>query len=69
MRKPKVNAVAERFNGTIKNELLKVLEFFSIKEVKETLRNAITLYDNARPHMSLDNMTPTETTRRKDCKS
>lgn len=51
-------SVAERVNNTIKNELLKDMDFFSIKEVRE----AVTFYNNERPHMSLDGMTPAEAT-------
>lgn len=57
---PKDNAVAERINNTIKNELLKDMDFFSIKEVREAVRDAVTFYNNERPHMSLDGMTPAE---------
>lgn len=59
---PKDNAVAERVNNTIKNELLKDMDFFSIKEAREAVRGAVTFYNNERPHMSLDGMTPAEAT-------
>ncbi|MBR5351160.1 MAG: DDE-type integrase/transposase/recombinase [Prevotella sp.] len=55
---PKDNAVAERQNNTIKNELLKDIKFHSIGEVRRTLDKAIAFYNNERPHMSLNNMTP-----------
>ncbi|WP_034538313.1 integrase core domain-containing protein, partial [Bacteroides pyogenes] len=51
---------AERVNNTIKNELLKDMEFFSIDGVKAALEAAIDFYNNERPHMSLDGMTPVE---------
>ena len=57
---PKENAVAERVNGIIKNELLMGLAFFSIEEVKRALKIAIDFYNNERPHMSLDWRTPAE---------
>lgn len=57
---PKDNAVAERVNNTIKNEMLKDMDFFSIKEVREAVRGAVMFYNNERPHMSLDGMTPAE---------
>lgn len=57
---PKDNAVAERVNNTIKNELLKDMEFFSIGGVKTAVEAAIDFYNNERPHMSLDGMTPAE---------
>ena len=57
---PKDNAVAERINGIIKNELLKDIAFFSIEEVRTTVEKAIDFYNNERPHMSLDWLTPSE---------
>ena len=57
---PKENAVAERVNGVIKNELLMGMSFFSIDEVKSALKVAIDFYNNERPHMSLDWKTPAE---------
>lgn len=57
---PKENAVAERVNGIIKNELLMGMSFFSIEEVRRALKIAIDFYNNERPHMSLDWKTPAE---------
>jgi transposase InsO family protein len=55
---PKDNAVAERQNSTIKNELLKDIKFHSINEVRNAMSRAVDFYNNERPHMSLNNMTP-----------
>lgn len=57
---PKDNAVAERVNGIIKNELLMGTKFRNIDEVKTAVASAINFYNNERPHMSLDWMTPAE---------
>ena len=57
---PKDNAVAERVNGIIKNELLMGMTFFSIEEVRKALKVVIDFYNNERPHMSLDWKTPAE---------
>ena len=57
---PKDNAVAERVNGIIKNELLKDMAFHSIEEVKAAVADAIDFYNHERPHMSLDWKTPAE---------
>lgn len=57
---PKDNALAERINLTIKNELLKDMTFRSIDEVRKAVRVAIEFYNTRRPHMSLDWMTPQE---------
>ena len=57
---PKDNAVAERVNSTIKNELLKGMSFASISEVQKAVILAINFYNEERPHMSLDGLTPRE---------
>ena len=57
---PKDNAVAERVNGIIKNELLMGMTFRSIDEVKKAIATAVDFYNNERPHMSLDWKTPAE---------
>ncbi|MEG2819453.1 MAG: integrase core domain-containing protein, partial [Muribaculaceae bacterium] len=53
-------AQAERINNTIKNELLKGCIFKNIKEVETALAKAISFYNNERPHMSINMMTPVE---------
>lgn len=55
---PKDNAVAERLNNTVKNELFKDIEFHSIEEVRRAMSKAAEFFNNERPHMSLGNMTP-----------
>jgi putative transposase len=57
---PKENAMAERVNSTIKNELLKDKTFHSVKEARDALEVAIDFYNKRRPHMSIDMMTPEE---------
>ncbi len=57
---PKDNAKAERINNTVKNELLKDMRFTSLAEVAEALDAAIKFYNEERPHMSVDMMTPRE---------
>lgn len=57
---PKDNSQAERINSTIKNELLGGETFRSIEEVMSVLPSRIEYYNNRRPHMSIDNMTPAE---------
>jgi transposase InsO family protein len=57
---PKDNAQAERLNSTMKNELLKGVVFHNIEEVKAAVAVAIDFYNNERPHMSIDMMTPHE---------
>lgn len=57
---PKENAMAERINNTVKNELLKGLRFTSITEVRAAMEVAVEFYNTRRPHMSVDMMTPEE---------
>lgn len=57
---PKDNAQAERVNNTMKNELLKGMIFSSLDEVKAAVSAAVDFYNNCRPHMSIDMLTPAE---------
>ena len=57
---PKDNAIAERVNGIIKNELLQGMRFSSIQEVRKAVATAVHFYNNERPHMSLDMLTPVQ---------
>ena len=55
---PKDNAQAERINNTMKNELLRGMRFTNIDEVIAAVARAVDFYNNERPHMSIDMMTP-----------
>lgn len=55
---PKDNAMAERINSTVKNELLHGKTFTSLKEVMEAVDKAIAFYNTERPHSSIDWRTP-----------
>ena len=57
---PKDNAMAERINSTVKNELLHGKTFTSLKQVVDALRIAVKFYNSERPHSSLDWRTPDE---------
>ena len=57
---PKDNAIAERINNTVKNELLHGMTFTNISQVKTTIRKAVEFYNAERPHSSLDWLTPNE---------
>jgi len=57
---PKENPQAERINNTMKNELLKGMRFTSLAEVIESVAPAVIFYNEERPHMSIDMMTPKE---------
>ena len=57
---PKDNAMAERINSTVKNELLHGKTFTSLRQVAEALRKAVKFYNSERPHSSIDWHTPDE---------
>ena len=57
---PKDNPQAERINNTVKNELLKGLVYHSIDDLRHDLSAKIDFYNNRRPHMSIDMMTPVQ---------
>ena len=57
---PKDNAMAERINSTVKNELLHGKAFHSLRQVIEAVRKAVDFYNNERPHSSIDWHTPEE---------
>lgn len=55
---PRDNAIAERINGILKNEYLAHYKVNTIEEAKVVLSEAVNLYNNARPHLSVDYLTP-----------
>jgi putative transposase len=57
---PRENAVAERVNGIIKGEYLQDNDVGSISEAKELLEAVVHLYNEERPHMSIQNLTPSD---------
>jgi putative transposase len=54
---PKDNAIAERVNGILKQELLKEV-YPNIKQAQQEMIAAINIYNTIRPHSSIDMMTP-----------
>lgn len=58
------NAVAERVNGILKLEYLLDQRFPSFLAARAAVQEAIQLYNNDRPHLSLDYATPAEVHRR-----
>lgn len=57
---PKDNAMAERINSTIKNELLHGRTFTGQRELTESVDAAISFYNCERLHSSIDYHTPNE---------
>lgn len=55
---PYENAVAERINGILKDEFGLDTIFNSNKELEKQLDQAVDLYNNLRPHLSINMLTP-----------
>lgn len=55
---PYENALAERMNGILKNEFYPKRVYQNHKEAKKILSSNIRIYNNKRPHLSLDYLTP-----------
>lgn len=56
---PLENAIAERVNGILKDELLEK-RFSSFTEARERIYEAVSTYNHLRPHLSIDLLTPAE---------
>lgn len=54
---PKDNAIAERVNGILKQELLKEV-YPNIEQAQQEMIAAINIYNTIRPHSSINMMTP-----------
>ena len=54
---PRENAIAERVNGIIKQELLET-SYDSFIRAQQGINNAISIYNHERPHSSIDMLTP-----------
>jgi len=55
---PYENALAERINGTIKNDFFPKQIFQNHKEAKKVIAKSIQIYNEKRPHASVDYLTP-----------
>ncbi|MDR4952602.1 IS3 family transposase [Chryseobacterium sp. ES2] len=55
---PYENALAERMNGIIKNEFFPKRIYQNHKEAKKAIDRIVYIYNNSRPHSSLDYLTP-----------
>jgi transposase InsO family protein len=56
---PLENAIAERVNGILKDELLE-RRFESFTEARMKIDEAVLTYNNLRPHLSIDLLTPAQ---------
>lgn len=57
---PRENAIAERINGILKDEWLSQIKLRTRSEAREQLERIIKIYNEKRPHSSLDMNTPYE---------
>lgn len=55
---PLENAIAERLNGIIKGEYLVDYKVNNLTEAKRILESVVRLYNEERPHSSINNMNP-----------
>lgn len=56
---PLENAIAERVNGILKDELLEKI-YSNYEQAKQAIAIAISIYNHQRPHSSIDMLTPVE---------
>ena len=56
--KPQQNAYVERYNRTVRYDWLNQYLFDTIEQVREQATQWLWAYNNERPHMALDGMTP-----------
>ena len=64
---PQQNAFVERFNGTMRDEVLNGEEFASLLEARVVIGEWLVEYNTLRPHRGLGMMTPTQFA--KSCKA
>ena len=57
---PYDNAVMERIMGILKQEFLLGYSFQDIKSIRRAVKEAVAIYNEERPHLSLAYKTPTE---------
>jgi putative transposase len=55
---PYENAIAERVNGILKNEFALDQDFENIEQAKAAVESAISIYNQQRPHLSCNRLTP-----------
>lgn len=60
------NPVAERLNGILKNELLSQDYFDSFEQAKKAIDKAIKIYNEKRPHLSCNLLTPQQAHQQKE---
>ena len=57
---PLENSIAERINGILKGEYLETYKITNLTQAKRLLKHTVCLYNNERPHLSIENLTPNQ---------
>ena len=57
---PRENAIAERVNGILKTEWLNDEHFVGLFDARNRIAQVVDIYNNKRPHLSLDYATPNQ---------
>lgn len=57
---PYENAIAERVNGILKTEWLYDMKLKDYDDTKKAVKSIIGIYNNERPHSSIEMLTPTQ---------
>lgn len=57
---PRENAIAERVNGILKMEWLNDEHFYGIEDARMRIAQVVDIYNNKRPHLSLNYETPSQ---------
>ena len=57
---PRENAIAERVNGILKDEWLNREMITTLNQAREVVERVINIYNNQRPHSSVEMLTPAE---------
>jgi transposase InsO family protein len=59
---PQQNALGERFNGTMRREMLNTEQFDSVLEARVVITGWVEEYNTVRPHRGLGGKTPAKLT-------
>ena len=57
---PLENAIAERVNGILKNELMPQVKIKNLEHAQKMLNNIVLIYNEERPHLSIALLTPNQ---------
>jgi len=64
---PYENAIAERVNGILKTEWIYDMKFKDIDHARINIKKIIDIYNNERPHCSIEMLTPSQAHKKSGC--